>query len=133
MGGSVEEAVENPLETFADVSTQLLSGGIVGFEDGGFTPGVVGKPALAGLKEVTGAAAAEEANALTREAIEDERERRLREREELQARNARDALTRSRTAAGVRRGGGSGSGGFFGGSTFSDSTIGSDERDFLGL
>lgn len=113
-------------EQIADVTTQLHTLGIVGFEGGGFKKGVVTEAGISGLKEVTGAKAAEEANQMAREQLEKEKATAQQEREEARAQTAAEQLVASRQAGGVRRG-------TVGGSFKSSFGGDTDERDFLGL
>lgn len=79
-----------------------------------------------GLKEITGANAAEEANRLAAEQIEQQRQAALDQRQEDQDARERDARTASRRAASVRS-----TSARRGGSRFGN--LGFDEADFLGL
>jgi len=116
-------------ESILDIGTQALTGGLIGFESdkGGVSTGVTSDVAISGLKEVTGAKAAEEANAQARKQFEDEQKAALQDRENAKAETAANQLAASRQAGAVR----STTNTSRGGSTFSD--LGSDERDFLGL
>lgn len=114
----------NFFEDVLDVGTNLLTGGLAGFDDGGFGAGVT----VEGVKEVTGVNAAEDALIENRRQFELQREAAIQERADEQALNAREAVNLSRSAAtrssssvAARRSG----------SRFS--SLGSDERDFLGL
>lgn len=117
------------LEDIVDVVAQVSTGGLVGFEGGGFKGGVTTQAGVSGLKDVTGATAAEEANEQARERFEEEKQKAVSARQEAKAKTARNQLIASRLASGARRGNRiSGSGG-----TNKSSTLGSDESDFLGL
>jgi len=117
------------IESVVDVATQIGTGGLVGYksDDGGLGAGLFGKPLVKGAKEITGAAAAEEANELARQQLEEERATALKEREEARAQTAREQLKASRGAAASRRGGQT-----LTGTRTGAGTIG-DEEDFLGL
>ena len=124
-GGSL---IEDALNIFANVST----GGLVGFDgaNNGFTPGIVGRAGVQGLKEVTGAQAAEDANKLAREQFEQQKADALQDRENALALDAATQLQVSRSAGGLRRSTNR-SGGDPRPST--SNSLGGDERDFLGL
>ena len=127
MGSDVEEITDDAL----NISTNLSTGGLVGFEDGKFG---TGKNPLAGgvvdlLKEVTGAKAAEEANAAARSRFEEEKKKAEESRKAQKNQTAREQLAASRSAGSVRSGSTKTS---TSGSRFS-SLGGSDETDFLGL
>ena len=127
------------LESMADVALQTATAGFAGYKgDEGVGLGVKGKLAKKGvgaigegLKEVTGAAAAEEANKLARQQMEENKAQMLQERENLKAQNAARQIAASRQAASVR----STSTGPRGATTRTSlkSNLGGDERDFLGL
>lgn len=130
-GGSLLDQVIN-------AGTQVVSGGLVGYQGGQVTSGVTTNVVKDTLKEVTGAKAAEEANALAREQFETQRNAALNAREEARARTARDQLAASRLAASNRRRGSvnNANKGQAGDNQFqsqSVSLLGSDEQDFLGL
>ncbi|MCK5139784.1 MAG: hypothetical protein KAQ85_08085 [Thermodesulfovibrionia bacterium] len=111
--------------------TNVATGGLVGFkaDDGGLGAGVVGKVGVGAIKDVTGATAAEDANADARARFEQEKASAEADRAAGQKKNAQEQLQASRSAEGAR-GGGKG-GATAGGSQFS--SLGGDERDFLGL
>jgi len=115
-------------ESFIDVALQTGTGGLLGFKDekGGIGTGVIGDPLKKGLKDITGATAAEEANDAAREQLNEERAAALQEREDAKAQTAAEQLAASRRASSVRGGTAATTG-----SRFSD--LGGDERDFLGL
>jgi len=121
--------VEKVAETTLDVGLQTSTGGLVGYEDGGLKAGIVGEKVVGGLKEITGAAAAEEANVLARQRFEEERQRELDIRQQQQEQTAAEQMTKS-LAAGGRTGTTDRTGRS---SLFRYSSIGRGERDFLGL
>lgn len=127
---------ENIFSDVANVALQSATAGTVGYRDGGFTQGVTGdaireggRVTRDGLKQVTGAAAAEEANAQARSQYEQARVDAEAARVEQQNRTARDQVNKSQMAQSARspqnRGGGSNGYGSF--------SISQDEQDFLGL
>ena len=127
------------LESIADVTVQAFTGGLAGYKDdqGGLGLGVTGKPmvegAIGGLKEITGAAAAEEANRDARKQMEDAKAQSLQERENAKAQNAANQLAKSRQAASVRKTTGRSSTGRVSAGASSVSILGEDERDLLGV
>ena len=56
----------NPLEDLGNFLLQTSTGGLIGY-DGKLKAGVTGKAAIEGTKEITGAKAAEDANAMAKE------------------------------------------------------------------
>lgn len=113
----------------ADISTQLATLGVVGFEKDGFKAGVTGEAAIDATKEVTGAAAAEEANEMARQQIEERKAQLEKERQDAITAQGNRARAASNASPAARRSGTSNIS--FNPSSFSD--LGSDERDFLGL
>lgn len=125
----------NILTGLGNAAVNLATLGIVGFDDGELTKGLttsavedVGGAVGQGIKEVTGAQAAEDANTLAREQLEEEKATALQLREEAKAQTAADQLAKSRQASGAR------------GTATSRTTgsraatnIAAEERDFLGL
>lgn len=116
-------------EQIIDVVVQSSTGGLAGFksDEGGLAKGVTGSPLVDVVKEVTGAAAAEQANVDARKRFEEEKARSKKSRQEAKQQSAREQVTASRLAGAARTGGR----GTDRGSRFS--SLGSDERDFLGL
>ena len=117
-------------ESFVDIAAQTLSGGVVGYKSdgGGFgASGITTK----GLKEVTGAKAAEEANEMAREQAEEAKAQILKDREDAKNLNAADQLAKSRKASTVRSTATSRSSSSVGRSSINN--LGGEERDFLGL
>ena len=122
-------------EDLLNVVTQVGTGGLVGYEDGKLTSGVTTNVVTDGLKEITGAKAAEEANQIARQQIDDAKAARQKEIDEAKARTAREQMQASRSAASNRKAGGGRSTGERGNGASSQalSKLGSDEQDFLGL
>lgn len=120
----------NFLESALDVTLQVGTGGGFGYraDKGGITFGEVLGPTIEGLKEVTGAKAAEEANEDARKRFEEEKVAAEQQRADQIAQSAANELIKSRSAASTR---GGVSGSSRGQSRFS--SLGSDEQDFLGL
>lgn len=122
-----------------DVVTQVSTGGTVGFDNDGFGGGVttdVLKQAgeqliLDPLKDITGARAAEDANARNEARFAEEQAEAQRQRQESQNQSARDQLQASRLAGSARGGVSTQNSNQRRISRFSQ--LGSDERDFLGL
>lgn len=127
-----------------DVASQFLTGGAVSYKDGKFGTGLSQKvlsqteqgtdlsfetlPGTKLLKDVTGATAAEEATAESRLRFEEEKADALKAREDAKAQTAAERLSASRKGASIRGGTSSTST-----STSRSSSLGQDERDFLGL
>ena len=84
-------------ETF-NVGLQIATGGLVGVEGGQFKEGITTK----GLKKVTGAEAAEEANELAREQFEQDKARIRKQREEDIALSGKRQVAASKGAARAR-------------------------------
>lgn len=118
-------------ENFINASLNLSSGGVLGFQSGGLAPGVLADKVVEGAKEITGAAAAEEANDLARQRFEEEREKAEEQRREAQARSSRDQIIASRRAGAAQSSASNRANNANRRSQFS--ILGSDERDFLGL
>lgn len=114
------------LDDIIDVSTNFGTGGLVGFDEEGFGTGVTSDIAIDATKEITGAAAAEEANAMALEQAREDRQARLDQRatartqqrnRQISASNAAGASRRSVTNTSQARG----------------SSLGGDEGNLLGL
>lgn len=111
-----------------DSYTQFLTGGLVGTKNGGIKAGVTGNVAIDGVKEVTGAKAAEEANMMARKQFEQQKVDAAAARVEQQQQNARDQIVQSRLAGPKRS--------VVPGARVTPQTsniLGGDEQDFLGL
>ena len=119
------------LESALDIGINVATGGGFGYKDdkGGVTWGEILGPTMEGIKEVTGAKAAEEANEDARKRFTEEKANAEQKRKDNQALSARDELQKSRSAGNAR--GGVKSSASKGNSRFSD--LGTDEQDFLGL
>lgn len=129
---AADDAFSDPIGTIINVGTQTMTGGLVGYDkDSGFSvgKGLTGNVAIDGLKEVTGAKAAEEANKMAREQFDQQKVDAEKARLEAQAQSSREQIAASRMASG--RGGGGVGTGTSRVSRFS--SLGEDERDFLGL
>lgn len=118
---------ENLFTDIANAGLQTFTGGLVGIKDGKIGAGVTTK----GLKDVTGATAAEQANAQAQAQFEQARKDAEAARIEQQNKIAQDQVTQSKLAGSARTNQqtrtnrGSGATGSF--------SVGQDERDFLGL
>ena len=115
----------------ANVAFQGATLGLVGVDEGGFKAGLTGQAikevTIDPLKDISGATAAEDANALAREQMEEEKASRLQAREDAKSQSAAEQVRASRSAGGVRT---STSGRTSG---LTSAIVGEDERDFLGL
>jgi len=115
---------------FEDAINVVLQGstaGIASFDQGrikgeGLT--------MKGIKEVTGAKAAEDANKLARQQMEEAKAQALQDRENARAQNAADQLAKSRQAGGLRRTTGSSN---IAGTSSVNMLGGGDEEDLLGI
>ena len=133
MGGDVNKAIEGVGDILGDGLKGLVKASSVGLigidEDGKFGAGKTGKFLYEGFKDVTGANAAEEANEDARSRFEEEKAKASNDVKEAKARTARDQIQASRSAGSVR----GGVRGRDGTSGSRQSTLGTDEDDFLGL
>jgi len=120
-------------QDIVNVTTQVATGGLVGYGDnqGGFSvgEGVTGRVVKSALKDITGATAAEEANADARSRFEEQKAQALKAQQDAKRQNARDALVAARSAQ-AARGNTKGQTSTTGSQV---SNLGSEERDFLGL
>lgn len=114
------------LDEALNVTTNLASFGLLGFGDEGVQPGVTGEKVVEGTKEITGAAAAEEANEIARQEIEQAREQREKDIANQRSLQRNRQIAASRAAGAARRSTTSTSQG-------SDLGSGGIESDFLGL
>jgi hypothetical protein len=114
---------DDPLGAATDGLVQLMTGGTFGYKDGRFQKGVTSKAMVDGTKEVTGAAAAEEANLMAREQFEAAQADAVLQRKNDIQTAANRQIQQSRTA-GAAKSAGRTSGGI---------TLGDTEKDFLGL
>ena len=124
--------VDNLFVDILNYGTQTATGGLVGFDtEGNFKAGQttelaknIGRETVSGLKEITGAKAAEEANKMAQQQFDQEKANMDKQRVEAQNNVARDQVTQSRMAGAARR------------STvgsMSSFSLGGDEKDFLGI
>lgn len=100
----------NFFEDLVSAGLNYGTGGLVGLKDGKLGGGAtvqflsnVGRETMAGVKDITGAKAAEEANKQAMMQMEEQRAAALQERQNQQARTASDQMRQSR-AAGAARG-----------------------------
>lgn len=97
---------EDLLNNVANIGLQAGTGGLVGFKNGGFQSGattkVVGGATVDGLKEVTGANAAEAANEQARAQFEQTKADADAARVAAQNQTANDQLLQSQTAGAAR-------------------------------
>jgi len=124
----------NIVESVIDVGLQYATYGTVGFDKDskfGLKKGVVTKGSIDGLKEITGAKAAEEANNMARQQMEEQRATTLNDRENAKKQDAANQLTLSNRAGGIRNQVNSSLSTSRGGNRYS--TLGGEEQDFLGL
>ena len=121
------------LEEALDIFTQATTFGAVGYDgDDGFGLGQAPQELIVDpIKDITGATAAEEANVQAQTRFDQEKAEAARQREEAKGRQTREQIGKSRLA-GVARGQATTSKAT-GGQTNKQSSLGSDEQDFLGL
>lgn len=122
---------ENVFQDAINYQLQLATGGTIGYGNGGLKTGATTDTVVGGVKELTGAAAAEKANALARQQFEDQKNAALTARQENIANVARDQLRQSDLAGAARSASRTYSPNS--GSTASGSNLGAAERDYLGL
>lgn len=129
---------ENLGSDFLNAGLQGVTGGVIGFENGGISNGVTtnlakksGKELVSGTKEVTGAKAAEEANKVARQQFEQAAEDAKNARIEAQAATAKDQVRQSQMAGAARASATTRSANK--GTAIGGSVLGADEKDFLGL
>jgi len=121
----------------ANAGVQATTGGFVGFDaqNGTLKEGVTTNA----IKDVTGATAAEEANKMAAKQFDDAKKTALKAQQEAKARTARDQMSASRLAASSRKSGAGrtssnkSSNGGGGALAATNSKLGTDEQDFLGL
>lgn len=130
---SSEDSGNNIFEDALNVSSNVVTFGTVGFGNGGFTPeegkskNLFFKPIEKQVKNVTGATAAEEANKEARERFNQEKADALAQRGADQQQFNKEQVAASRLAGNTKnKTSRSSTGG-------SNASLGSDERDFLGL
>lgn len=68
------------LDDAISLGTNIATGGLVGYGDGGFKAGVTGQIGVNVAKDLTGATAAEEANEMAKQQFKEEKENRLKDR-----------------------------------------------------
>lgn len=131
---------ENLFSDVVNVGVQSATFGTVGYENGKLSNGVTtniakksGKGTASGLKEVTGAKAAEAANDMARKQFEDAQAQAEVDRKNTLAQNARDQVNQSQTAAGARASATSRSTSKGTSTSGGSLSLGGDEKDFLGL
>lgn len=115
MSGAAGGSIDSTLDGFVNTVGQFF--------------GDVGRETMSGIKEITGAKAAEEANKLARQQFEETKANAETDRLEAQQKTARDQVTQSNMANRLR----SKTAGGFNINPGAASTLGGDERDFLGL
>lgn len=126
--------LDNLITGGINLGIQASTGGMLGYKDGKFGKGLavetteeLGKGLAGGVKEVTGAKAAEEANAMARQQFEDQTLASEADRNNQIAMKGRQEMMASQLAGAARRSGMSSS------NQSSGNILGSDGRDFLGL
>lgn len=131
-GNSVNSAVYQATggASAEDIAVNLLTGGLLGYDDGQIKAGMVTRNATEGIGELTGANAARAANNRAEQLLAEQRAEADRLRQEELARLRRNDISASRAAGGAQRraiySAGSGLGGETG--AFNNLT-----KDFLGL
>lgn len=123
---------ENLLSDVVNYGLQYSTSGLVGYGDGNLKTGVTTDVVVGGTKEVTGAAAAEEANRMAREQYEQTRKETAQARTAAQNQTALNQIQQSEMAQGARayKGRTTASNA---GQPVSGATLGGDERDYLGI
>ncbi len=129
-GMSFKSVMNDTLNLFV----QSATGTLLGYEDGKISNGVgtevlksAGKSTLSGVKEITGAKAAEDANALARQQFEEQKVAAAQERQDAIVRKGREQMQASQLAGAARKAGQTPS-------TLNQGLkLGSAEKDFLGL
>lgn len=121
---------ENLFADIVNVGTQVGTGGLAGYGDGKFGPGIVGTEVVSGIKEVTGAKAAEQANKLAREQFEQTKVDAEAARVQAQQNTATSQMQKSNIAGAARSARVSSKNS---GQPVGSYSLGSDEKDFLGL
>lgn len=112
---------------------QGATGGIAGYDGGlNFNGGASTDSVVAGTKEITGAAAAEEANRIAMEQFEEQKAAADADRAAAIQQTARDQVSLSQKAAAARSAGTKTSSANRG-QAISGGSLGTDEKDFLGL
>lgn len=114
------------LDHIGNIGAQLVTGGLVGFGKDGVKAGVTGQAAIDGTKEITGAKAAEDANAMAREQFDQSTKAALQDRTNAQEANKRNQIAASEGAT-KARGVGTPK------STNATTPVTGDVSDFLGL
>lgn len=87
------------LDDVVNGATQLTTFGLAGYGSGGLKTGVTGTPAVAGLKDITGATAAEEANAQARDQFNQNTAAAATDRSNAQLQDQRNQIASSQSAA----------------------------------
>lgn len=113
------------LDDSLNAVTNIFTAGVVGFDEDGLGTGILSDAAIDVTKEITGAKAAEEANALAREQAEQARAQAEQDRQNAISDDQRRNLQASRRAGSVRNNSGDTSSG-------NVSNLGN-QTDFLGL
>lgn len=112
MGGGSVGGIKLPsLNEVADVAANVLTGGLIGVnDDDQLEAGIVARNTYQGLKDVTGATAAEEANNIAKQQI-DEQKATLEEQKKQRIRTQQDRERQlSMAAKGTSTGGATGGG-----------------------
>lgn len=133
-GGPVQKFIDDPIGGTINAVTNVATMGTVGYNDGRFATSEglwtkTGEEAIRGTKQIMGVTAAEEANEIARQQMQQTQIDAEKARVEAQAQSSREQIQASRMASG--RGGGGVGTGTSRVSRFS--SLGEDERDFLGL
>lgn len=100
--GDIKEGFKNPLVGVGNLLLQAGTGGTIGLGKDGIKAGITGQAAIDGVKEVTGAAAAEEANALARDQFEQNQQAALDDRQNAITQNNRRQVAASNAAGSAR-------------------------------
>lgn len=89
----------DPLDDLFNATAQIFTAGLVGYDKNGFKGGA----SIGAVKEVTGANAAEEANKLAREQLEQQTAAANQDRQNAIAQNEKNAITASQAAGNATR------------------------------
>lgn len=122
-GGGGGDFFENIFNEGLNTFTNVFSAGTLGFKNGGFQQGVATKAVYKGLKDVTGATAAEEANMLARQQFEKTAAQAEQDRLNAIQQNQNDQIRQSQLAGAARTSS----------RTTGRSSLLGGERDYLGL
>lgn len=93
---------DNAFATGFNLLTNAATMGLFGYNDQGFKAGYSGQVALDGTKEITGAKAAEEANAMAKQQFDDNVTKARQDRVDAQSASKNNAIAASQNAGSAR-------------------------------